>query len=934
MLKTETILFVSFGYVGLLFVIAYYGDKRADAGRSIISNPYIYALSLAVYCTAWTFYGSVGMAVHSGLGFLTIYIGPTLTAMLGWLVLRKIIRISKLYRITSIADFIASRYGKSPTLGGVVTIIAVIGVVPYIALQLKAISTGFLLINHYPEISVTSNFANIPVLGDTAFYVALALAVFAIFFGTRHLDASERHEGLVAAIAFESIVKLVAFLAVGLFVTYGLYNGFADLFEKARSFSDLKDALTVDSTGQSSRLFKDLLTMSAGASTYIDWCMYLFLSMMAIFLLPRQFQIIVVENVNEEHLNKAIWLFPLYLLAINIFVLPIAFGGVLQFAGGGIDADTFVLALPMAARQQLLTLIVYLGGMSAATGMVIVETIALSTMICNDLVMPLLLRLPIPALSRQSELTGLLLTIRRASIILVLMLGYAYFHYIGGFYALVSIGLRSFAAVAQFAPALIGGIFWKGGTRYGAISGLIAGFALWTYTLILPSLVQAGIISQDFVTAGPFGIEMLKPYQLFGLQHFNPISHSVFWSMLVNVSVYVTVSVLSRPRAIEHTQAVLFVDVFRYSGETGDSLFRRGTVNLPDLKSLLARFLGRTKAEEELSGYAERHNINWDDYLTVDADLVGHTEKLLTGAVGSVSARIMVSSVVKEEPLGMEEVLNILDETRQVIAYSRELEKATADLKEANLRLQELDRLKDDFISTVTHELRTPLTSVRSLAEILSANPDIDAARLENFSGIIIKESDRLIRLVSQILDYEKIESAQMDWLVASIDLKEVVQDAVNSTRQLIHDKNITIDVDLAQDVPMISGDRDRLIQVMVNIISNAVKFCDPDRGMIVVRLRAADNQLIVEVQDNGIGIQPKDLNKIFQPFQQIKDPTQGRPTGTGIGLTITKRIIDFHHGRIWVESEPGKGAMFSFVLPVNRALGSRSQKSEVRSRM
>ena len=934
MLKTETILFVSFGYVGLLFVIAYYGDKRADAGRSIISNPYIYALSLAVYCTAWTFYGSVGMAVHSGLGFLTIYIGPTLTAMLGWLVLRKIIRISKLYRITSIADFIASRYGKSPTLGGVVTIIAVIGVVPYIALQLKAISTGFLLINHYPEISVTSNFANIPVLGDTAFYVALALAVFAIFFGTRHLDASERHEGLVAAIAFESIVKLVAFLAVGLFVTYGLYNGFADLFEKARSFSDLKDALTVDSTGQSSRLFKDLLTMSAGASTYIDWCMYLFLSMMAIFLLPRQFQIIVVENVNEEHLNKAIWLFPLYLLAINIFVLPIAFGGVLQFAGGGIDADTFVLALPMAARQQLLTLIVYLGGMSAATGMVIVETIALSTMICNDLVMPLLLRLPIPALSRQSELTGLLLTIRRASIILVLMLGYAYFHYIGGFYALVSIGLRSFAAVAQFAPALIGGIFWKGGTRYGAISGLAAGFALWTYTLILPSLVQAGIISQDFVTAGPFGIEMLKPYQLFGLQHFNPISHSVFWSMLVNVSVYVTVSVLSRPRAIEHTQAVLFVDVFRYSGETGDSLFRRGTVNLPDLKSLLARFLGRTKAEEELSGYAERHNINWDDYLTVDADLVGHTEKLLTGAVGSVSARIMVSSVVKEEPLGMEEVLNILDETRQVIAYSRELEKATADLKEANLRLQELDRLKDDFISTVTHELRTPLTSVRSLAEILSANPDIDAARLENFSGIIIKESDRLIRLVSQILDYEKIESAQMDWLVASIDLKEVVQDAVNSTRQLIHDKNITIDVDLAQDVPMISGDRDRLIQVMVNIISNAVKFCDPDRGMIVVRLRAADNQLIVEVQDNGIGIQPKDLNKIFQPFQQIKDPTQGRPTGTGIGLTITKRIIDFHHGRIWVESEPGKGAMFSFVLPVNRALGSRSQKSEVRSRM
>jgi Na+/proline symporter/nitrogen-specific signal transduction histidine kinase len=920
LLKTGTILFVSFGYVGLLFVIAYYGDKRADAGRSIISNPYIYALSLAVYCTAWTFYGSVGLATQSGLSFLTIYIGPTLMATLGWLVLRKIIRISKVHRITSIADFIASRYGKSPTLGGLVTIIAVVGVIPYIAVQIKAISTTFFLIHQYPEISVPANIPGIPVLGDTAFYVALMLAVFAIFFGTRHLDAAERHEGLVAAITFESIIKLFAFLAVGLFVTYGLYNGFADLFEKARSFSDLKSAMTIESREQSYPFFKELLSINAGTITFIDWSMYIFLSMMAILLLPRQFQVIVVENVNEEHLKKAIWLFPLYLLAINIFVLPVAFAGMLRFADGSIDADTFVLTLPMAAKQQLLTLFVYLGGISAATGMVIVETIALSTMICNDLVMPVLLRLPIPAISKSRELTGLLLSIRRGSIILVLMLGYAYFHYLGGFYALVSIGLRSFAAVAQFAPALIGGIFWKGGTRSGAISGLIAGFALLTYTIFLPSLVQIGLIHQDFVTAGPFGIALLKPYQLFGLQHFNPISHAAFWSMLANVSVYIAVSILGRPRAIEHTQAALFVDVFKYSGDTGDSLFRRGTVNLPDLKSLLARFLGSTKAEAELSGYAAKHDINWADYRTADTDLVSHAERLLTGAVGSASARIMVSSVVKEEPLGLEEVLNILDETRQVIAYSRELEKATADLKEANLRLQELDRLKDDFISTVTHELRTPLTAVRSLAEILSANPNIDAVQLENFAGIIIKESDRLIRLVSQILDYEKIESAQMDWAVASLDLTEVINDAVDSTRQLINDKNITIDLDLARNVPRVSGDRDRLIQVMVNIISNAVKFCDRDRGMIAVRLRTEDNQLIVEVQDNGVGINPKDLNKIFQPFHQIKNPTQGRPPGTGIGLSITKRIVDFHHGRIWVESEPGRGSRFSFSLPVNRA--------------
>jgi len=918
LLQTGIILFFSFGYVALLFVIAYYGDKRADAGRSIISNPYIYALSLAVYCTAWTFYGSVGLASRSGLSFLTIYLGPTLMVTLGWLIMRKIIRISKVHRITSIADFIASRYGKSPTLGGLVTIIAVAGVIPYIAVQIKAISTTFFLINQYPEISVASTFGDIPVLGDTAFYVALMLAVFAIFFGTRHLDAAERHEGLVAAIAFESIIKLVAFLAVGLFVTYGLYNGFADLFEKAHLFSDLQNALAIESGQQPQPFFEEFLTLNAGGFSYIDWGMYIFLSMMAILLLPRQFQVIVVENVNEEHLNKAIWLFPLYLLAINIFVLPVAFAGMLQFADGSIDADLFVLTLPMAGKQQMLTLLVYLGGVSAATGMVIVETIALSTMICNDLVMPVLLRLPIPAISESSELTGLLLFIRRGSIILVLMLGYAYFHFLGGFYALVSIGLMSFTAVAQFAPALIGGIFWKGGTRSGALSGLITGFAVLTYTIFLPSLVQIGLIHQDFLTAGPFGIKLLKPYQLFGLQHFNPVSHAAFWSILANVSIYIAVSVLGRPRAFEHTQAALFVDVFKYSGETGDSLFRRGTVNLPDLRSLLSRFLGKTKADEELSGYAEKHNIHWDDNTTADADLVGHAEKLLTGAVGSASARIMVSSVVKEEPLGIEEVLNILDETRQVIAYSRELEIATSELKEANIRLQELDRLKDDFISTVTHELRTPLTAVRSLAEILHTNPEIDAKRLESFTGIIIKESERLIRLVSQILDYEKIESAKLDWMIASLDLKEVVNDAVISTRQLTLDKKITIDLDLAENVPSVSGDRDRLVQVMVNLISNAVKFCDSDRGMIVVRLRAVNHHLRVEVQDNGIGIKPEDQAKVFEPFRQIKNPTLGRPAGTGIGLTITKRIIDFHHGRIWVDSEPGKGTIFSFELPAN----------------
>ena len=918
-MDTGTILFVSFFYIGLLFAIAYWGDKRADAGRSVIANSYIYTLSLAVYCTAWTFYGSVGMAAHSGLGFLTIYIGPTLMSILGWLVLRKIIRISKVHRITSIADFIASRYGKSPVLGGAVTVIAVMGVIPYIALQLKAISTGFLLINHYPNVSVSFNFAGIPILSDTAFYVAVILVIFGILFGTRHLDATERHEGLVAAIAFESIVKLAAFLTVGIFVTYILYSGFTDVFQKAGVLAELKPTAGVADNG-AVEFFKDILSISARETTYIDWSIYIFLSMMAFLFLPRQFQLMVVENVNEEHLNKAIWLFPLYLLAINIFVLPVALAGLVHFPGSAANADWFVLMLPMAEHQQLLALLVYLGGISAATGMVIVETIALSTMICNDLVMPVLIHSPISALSGQNDLRGLLLVVRRVSIALVLMLGYAYFHFIAEFYALVSIGLLSFAAVAQFAPAMLGGIFWKGGTRAGALSGLVAGFLVWAYTLPMPYLVQAGLIPQSFVTAGPFGIELLKPYQLFGLQHFNHISHSVFWSIFFNTAVYIGVSVLSRPRAIDHTQAALFVEVFKYAGETEDSLFWRGTASLPALKTLLQRFLGRNRADLALDEYARRRNIIWNQYLTADADLVSYAEKLLTGAIGSASARVMVSSVVKEEPLGIEEVLNILDETRQVIAYSRELERATAELKAANARLQELDRLKDDFISTVTHELRTPLTSIRSLSEILHTNPAIEPARIENFTKIIIKESDRLIRLISQILDYEKIESARIEWSIAALDLKEVIDDAVAGTQQLIHDKNITLDLNTDDHFPPVFGDRDRLVQVLVNLISNAVKFCEPDRGKISIRLRVKDSNLLVQVADNGIGIKAENLNKVFEPFHQIKNPTKGRPLGTGIGLTITKRIIDFHHGRIWVESKPGQGSTFSFTLPVNRA--------------
>ncbi|MCB0211812.1 MAG: histidine kinase, partial [Anaerolineae bacterium] len=417
MLQGGIILFVSFAYIGFLFAIAHYSDKRADAGRSVISNPYIYSLSLAVYCTAWTFYGSVGRAASTGIGFLPIYLGPTLMAALWYPVMRKIIRISKLNRITSIADFISSRYGKSSSLAGLVTIIAVVGIIPYISLQLEAVSTSFSVMWEHSEIAASVPRGNMTIFSDTAFYVALLLATFAIIFGTRHLDTTERHEGLVAAIGFESIIKLMSFLAVGFYVTYGIFNGFSDIFTQASQIPELQSLFTMENAG-----------------TYTDWTWLMFLSMMAIMFLPRQFQMTVVENVNEKHLDKAIWLLPLYLLVYNIFVLPIALGGLLLFSSGAVDADTFVLTIPISQGQEELALMVFIGGLSAATGMVIVATVSLSTMVSNELVMPALLHFGPLRLSKSRDLGGVLLGIRRGTIILVLLLGYSYFRVTGTSY--------------------------------------------------------------------------------------------------------------------------------------------------------------------------------------------------------------------------------------------------------------------------------------------------------------------------------------------------------------------------------------------------------------------------------------------------------------------------------------------------------------------
>lgn len=907
-----TIIAVALLYIGILFAIAYYGDKRADAGRSIVSNPYVYALSLAVYCTDWTFYGSVGLAANAGLEFLPIYLGPTLIAALWLIILRKIIRISKTHRITSIADFIASRYGKSTHLGGLVTIIAVIGIVPYISLQLKAVWTTINILWSAPDVVMPHHLGTI-FIDDTSFYVAVLLAVFAILFGTRHLDATEHHEGLVAAIAFESVVKLLAFLAAGLFVTYGIYNGFSDIFNQGANLPQIEPLFNGEAT-----------------AAYSSWLGFTVLSMMAVMFLPRQFQVAVVENTDESHLTKAVWLFPLYLFVINIFVIPIAIAGLLQFPGGQVDADTFVLTIPIAHGEMALALFVFLGGLSAAMSMVIVETVALSTMVSNDLVMPLLLRWQSKKLAHQADLSRLLLFIRRGAIIIIILLSYIYFRLTGESRQLVSIGLVSFAAVAQFAPAILGGIYWKQGTRQGALVGLIAGFGVWVYTLFIPSLVESHLIewhwlATSFIEDGLFGLHYLKPYALFGLEGLNPIIHALIWSLLVNVGCYVGLSLTGQQSALEHTQATRFVDIYHQTSTSDSFSIWRGTASMSDLETLLGRFLGQERAHTALTNYAQQNNLNWTELSVADKRLVDFAEQLLAGNIGAASARIMITSIINEEELSLEEVLHMLDETREVIAYSqalerksRDLEAATTELRTANERLQKLDQLKDEFMSTITHELRTPLTSIRAFAEILSDNPELELAQRAQFSGIILKESERLTRLINQVLDLSKIEAGKMEWNSAEIDLIAVLEESLQATKQLFKEKNIDLEVKLPATVRPVIADHDRLVQVMLNLLSNAIKFCHPEQGHIMVQLTPNTTGVQVDVQDNGVGIAPEDQEMIFDKFRQGGNVLTDKPQGTGLGLPISRQIITHFNGKLWVTSTPPDGATFSFYLPYN----------------
>ncbi|MBB5021006.1 SpoIIE family protein phosphatase [Desulfurispira natronophila] len=706
MISIFTLSVITLVYFAFLFAVAYYADKMRDSSQSIISNAYIYSLSMAVYLTSWTFYGSVGRAATTGLDFLPIYLGPTLIAFSWWYLLRKIVRICKEQNIVSIADFISSRYGKSAWLGAAVTIFAIVGIMPYIALQLKAISNTFEILvtpQDVLEQGLRQGFQTLPAYMDTALVLALLLALFSVLFGARKLDATERHEGLVAAIAVESIVKLVTFLIVGVFVTYGLFGGFGDIFN--RFMSEFPQRL-------------DLLKLDTPQTPYSAWFTLTFISMMAVMFLPRQFHAMVIENSHERHIKTAMWCFPAYMFLINLFVIPIALGGLLLNQGNATNADFFVLTIPLQHGHSWLAVLVFIGGFSAAAGMVMVSSVALSTMLLNHLIMPLILHFS----PGKASISRLLLNLKRLGIVVVILLGYSYYRIVGETYALVNIGLISFMAVTQFTPAVIGGLFWKRGNNKGAMSGLIGGFVVWFYTLLLPSFLRSGWWEDSLIIQeGLFGQSYLRPYALFGLTGFDIWTHALFWTMFFNIGLYIAISLLTRPSEEDDRQAKSFVDVFK--ADTEPTSYRERLSQAPSIsefQELMAKFIGERQATNALTQYLANKDLTIDSKDLPEHEVFGlkqFTERTLAGSVGAAPARIILENYLNTKGSRMERVFDLFGSVTLSRTSSREQLSVLYEAAREVASGDDTQSILDNVLRLLQNQFRFDLCVIRMLDE-------------------------------------------------------------------------------------------------------------------------------------------------------------------------------------------------------------------------
>ena len=893
MASVNLLIVVSLAYVAFLFVIAFVAERAAARGRgSWLRSPLVYTLSLSIYCTAWTFYGAVGYAARSGMEFVTIYLGPSLVMLGWWWALRKLVRVGRVQRVTSVADLISARYGKSNLLAIVVTIMAVIGVTPYIALQLQSVTLSLSIFSAPDEADSLNRLV-------AGFWVAFGLAIFTVLFGTRNLNANERHDGVVIAIAVEAVVKLIALLAVGIFVVWGIAGGIAPMMERI-------DASPIGEWDMDRSRWVALTAVSAAA----------FLT------LPRMFQVMVVENGDERHLQIASWAVPLYLMLISLFVVPIAVVG-LDLLPAGSNPDLFVLTVPLAEGRVGLATLSFLGGFSSATSMVIVATLALSTMVSNHVVMPVWLSAQAEGAQVSGDVRNVVILSRRASIMLIIGLGYLYYRFLGGGSALAAIGLISFVGVAQFLPAMMGGIFWRGATRWGALAGLVVGFVIWVYSSLLPSFGPGAILSVAVFESGLWGMGWLRPQALFGIEGIDPTVHAVAWSLTLNTAAFIAVSLLTFPKPLERLQGAQFVNVFDHSSQARGWDAARATSE--DLMVMTQRILGADEAQTLFRSEAERQGL--DGTLPEPTqEFVQNLERELAASVGAATAHAMVSQLVGGSSVSVQDLMAVADESAQILEYSSQLEAKSGELtrtarqlREANEKLTALSVQKDAFLSQISHELRTPMTSIRSFSEILRDTDSLGQVEKTLYASIIHGEAIRLSRLLDDLLDLSVLENGQVSLRYETGRLNDLLEQAI-LTAQAGDSNRLDIRRRHVDEAVSLTTDLDRLGQVFINLITNAQKYCDAETPQLVISVRQEGADLTVEFADNGTPIPEGARSLIFEKFARVSDQDG---SGAGLGLAICREIMARLGGDItYVPGETGN--TFAIHLPRREALAAQ----------
>ena len=860
-------------YLALLFFIAFWAEKRKS--NFWANNPYVYSLSLAVYCTACTYYGSIGVAANQGLEYLAIYIGPIIIIP-AWIVINsKIIRISRVNKISSIADFISLRYGNSRSFGAIISVVCILAIIPYIGLQIKAISDTFHLVTK------SENPNNI--FTDTATYVVLLIAIFSSYYGTRYVDASEKRLGIISAVAVESFLKLIFFVILGIFVTYGIFNGFDDIYEKAKNLPDFTQRNSFN-----------------GLEGSFNWMLTSMLSMTAIFLLPRQFHTTIIENRKENHLKTAIWVFPLYLLIFNFFVFPIAWGGKILFLGQNVNPELFPILIPQKFGSILISVIVFLGGLSASISMIIISSVTLSIMLSNNVIIPYGW---IDTFKTKNDTFNNknIVNIRKVSIFLLIITAFVFYKYLILESSLFSVGLVSFVLIAQLAPSFFGAIFWRRGTYTGAVIGLILGILICYINLIIPQYLKA--INPELA------INQYRILQFFKIPYLETIPQVFFWSLLANATVFTIISVSSKGNYRERNYAEIYVDINRYIQNHEGAYIWKGKANVSDIRKILVKFLGDKKTKQALKIFNLKYNID-DENDTADSRFIKFSENLLSGRIGTASAKILIEGVTKEDKISLPEVLKILEESKENITLnrklteqSRQLRRLSDDLRSANSSLIEKDKQKDDFLDSVTHELRTPITAIRAAGEILLDDDDIPVEIKKDFLENIISESDRLNEIINDILYLDKLESGTIKLNINKNNIIDTYHKALKPIYHLIQQKNIHhSEINLLNDNEFYY-DEARIIQVFQNILGNAYKFTE-ESGMIQVKFQEKDNLLKIGIFNTGKKIPDEDIDLIFDKFYQSKYQNIRKPVGTGLGLAICKKIIDAHQGKIYAENK------------------------------